>query len=181
MKRALIIGRFQPLHNGHIGILEEIACEDYDEIIVGIGSAQYAYSIKNPFSAGERFEMIKNSMKGSEKLSGNLSKFYIIPIPDIHNNMLWVAHVRSLLPGFDVVYSANPLVKRLFMDAGVPVVVHKLHNRDNLCGEHIRNIIVNSGDWRSLVPEEAAKIIDKIGGVERLKDLSLIRDAEKNL
>ena len=39
MKRGFYVGRFQPYHNGHQAVLEELA-RTCDEIIIGVGSAQ---------------------------------------------------------------------------------------------------------------------------------------------
>ncbi|HDJ89497.1 MAG TPA: nicotinamide-nucleotide adenylyltransferase, partial [Thermoprotei archaeon] len=55
--RGLFIGRFQPFHLGHFYALKWILSK-VDEVIIGIGSAQVSYTIKNPFTLGERIEMI---------------------------------------------------------------------------------------------------------------------------
>ena len=57
-KRGLLIGRMQPVHNGHIEIIKQIL-EEVDEIIIGIGSAQLSHELKNPFTAGERLSWRK--------------------------------------------------------------------------------------------------------------------------
>ncbi|MCK4971534.1 MAG: adenylyltransferase/cytidyltransferase family protein, partial [Thermoplasmata archaeon] len=36
--RALVIGRFQPFHNGHLAVVREIA-EDTEEVLIGIAAA----------------------------------------------------------------------------------------------------------------------------------------------
>ncbi|RLF50463.1 MAG: nicotinamide-nucleotide adenylyltransferase, partial [Thermoplasmata archaeon] len=53
--RVLFIGRFQPFHNGHAFVVSQF--NEY-EIIFVIGSAYNSYSFENPFTAGERCEMI---------------------------------------------------------------------------------------------------------------------------
>ena len=55
--RGLYIGRFQPYHLGHQAVLEKIA-EEMDEIVIVIGSAQESHTAENPFTSGERMEMI---------------------------------------------------------------------------------------------------------------------------
>lgn len=45
---AIYIGRFQPLHKGHEGVIEYCKA-NYDEVIVLIGSANKRRSVKNPF------------------------------------------------------------------------------------------------------------------------------------
>ena len=59
---ALVIGRFQPLHNGHLEVIRKVASE-CDRMIIGIGSAQYSHSRDNPFTAGERYLMISETVK----------------------------------------------------------------------------------------------------------------------
>src|SRR5207245_2773190 len=63
--RALFVGRFQPFHRGHLATVRRIL-ETNDEIIVGIGSAQYSHTGENPFTAGERYEMIKRALDAEE-------------------------------------------------------------------------------------------------------------------
>lgn len=50
MKRvAIYIGRFQPLHKGHIEVINHCK-KNYDEIFVFVGSSNKRRSMKNPFS-----------------------------------------------------------------------------------------------------------------------------------
>ncbi len=50
---ALLIGRFQPFHNGHLEVVKTIS-KKCDRMIIGIGSAQLSHTFENPFTAGER-------------------------------------------------------------------------------------------------------------------------------
>lgn len=109
--RGFYIGRFQPYHYGHQSVIEHIA-EEVDEIVIGIGSAQQSHSPENPYTAGERVLMITRALEHSVSLP-----FYVIPIEDIQRNALWVSHARAISPPFNVVYSSNPLVVRLFNEA----------------------------------------------------------------
>ncbi|HEC95998.1 MAG TPA: nicotinamide-nucleotide adenylyltransferase, partial [Euryarchaeota archaeon] len=108
--RALYVGRFQPFHRGHIHNVKKIL-EENDELIIGIGSAQYSHTLKNPFTCGERIEMIRRTID-------DLSRVIIIPITDLHIHALWVRHVCNIVPKFDVVYSNEPLTVRLFKEEG---------------------------------------------------------------
>ncbi len=165
-KRGLLIGRFQPFHKGHLFVVEKIL-EEVDEIIIGIGSAQISHTLENPFTAGERLMMIAKSL-----FENGINKtFYIIPIPDVNNNAIWVSHVKSLTPPFDVVYSGNPLVKRLFKEAGIEVRTPPLYNRKLFSGTEIRKRMINDEDWQSLVPKAVVSVVEEIDGVSRLKDL----------
>ncbi len=173
MKRALIIGRFQPFHLGHIKIIEEIsrAC---DEIIIGIGSSQESHTIKNPFTAGERIMMIKNSLDSSYSNLNKKINYLIIPISDVNNNSIWVSHVSSLVPKFHVVYSGNNLVKRLFKEAGFLVMEQKNYDRHEYSGTEIRERIIKGIEWEYLVPNSVVEIINEISGVERIRELAVV-------
>jgi len=116
--KALFIGRFQPFHSGHLDAIKQIS---QGEIIIGIGSSQYSDTEDNPFSFGEREKMIKKSLAG---LSIN---YRIIAIPDIHDAKNWVAHVKNIVGDFDVVYTGNELVKKLFEEGGHKVVQLKIN------------------------------------------------------
>ncbi len=161
MKRGFYIGRFQPYHNGHHEVLEHIA-QEVDEIIIGIGSAQLSHMIDNPFTAGERVLMITRA------LSSLGCPYYVIPIEDIKRNSLWVAHVQSMAPPFDLCYSSNPLVVRLFSEAGVKVQSPAMYERDTLSGTKIRERILIGKPWKQLLPPAVVQVIKEIDGAERL-------------
>ena len=54
---AVLIGRFQPVHKGH-GFLIEQALLKAKKLVIVIGSSFAARSLRNPFSAQERKDMI---------------------------------------------------------------------------------------------------------------------------
>ena len=165
MKRGFYIGRFQPYHNGHHEVLEHIAGE-VDEIIIGIGSAQLSHMVDNPFTAGERILMITRA------LASLGVPYYVIPIEDIKRNSLWVAHVQSMAPPFDLCYSSNPLVVRLFREAGVKVQSPAMYERDTLSGTHIRERILGGKPWKMLLPPAVVQVIKEIDGAERLRHIA---------
>jgi nicotinamide-nucleotide adenylyltransferase len=167
MKRGFYIGRFQPYHNGHQSVLEHIAGE-VDEIIIGVGSAQLSHQVDNPFTAGERVLMITRS------LASLSCPFYVIPIEDIQRNALWIAHVRSMTPPFDICYSSNPLVVQLFGEAGITVQSPAMYERETLSGTEIRRRILNKEPWKALAPPSVVQVLKEIDGTGRL--LQIARD-----
>jgi len=64
-KTSVFIGRFQPVHNAHIQIIEQ-ALKVSETVIVSVGSAHKPKTIKNPWTTKERIDMIKRALK--EKL-----------------------------------------------------------------------------------------------------------------
>ncbi|PSP15389.1 nicotinamide-nucleotide adenylyltransferase [Halobacteriales archaeon QH_10_67_13] len=164
-ERGFFIGRFQPVHDGHLQLIEQIAGE-VDELVVGIGSAGDSHSVGDPFTAGERVMMVTKSL---ESLSITT---YAVPIEDLNRNAVWVSHVQSMAPRFDVAYSNNPLVVQLFTEAGVEVRSTGLYDRDHLKGSKIRQLMIDGDDWRQYVPAAVEDVIEEIRGVERLRQVA---------
>ncbi|GAA0653257.1 nicotinamide-nucleotide adenylyltransferase [Salarchaeum japonicum] len=165
MTRGFYIGRFQPYHEGHHRVVEAIS-DEVDELVVGVGSGDKSHSTRNPFTAGERVMMITKALVDVDVVT------YVVPIEDINRNAVWVSHVQSMTPKFDVAYSNNPLVIRLFGEAGVEVRQSPMFERDVLEGTEIRNRMVQDEDWRELVPDPVAGVIDEIDGIERIRQVS---------
>lgn len=167
--RGILIGRMQPVHNGHMQVISKIL-EEVDEIIIGIGSAQLSHELKDPFTAGERIVMISQALADAGVDS---SRYYIIPMQDINFNAIWVSHVKMLTPPFSIVYSGNPLVKQLFSEEGFEVRQPPLYDRIHLSGTEVRKRILEDNDWQELVPKATADVIAEINGIERIKNLSV--------
>ncbi|MCL2032747.1 MAG: nicotinamide-nucleotide adenylyltransferase [Methanomassiliicoccaceae archaeon] len=163
---SLMVGRFQPLHNGHLEVIRKCAAES-ENLTIGIGSAQYSHERDNPFTAGERYLMIDEVMKDE-----GITNYCIVPIEDINRYSLWVAQVESLSPPFSIVYSNNPLTRRLFREAGYELRETPLYNREVYSGTAVRKKMIEGDDWRPLVPRKVAEVIDYMDGVERLREIS---------
>jgi len=163
--RALMVGRFQPFHNGHLSLVQQIF-EECDELIIAIGSAQFNYIYKDPFTAGERILMIHASLVDS---GIDLSKCYIIPVVNDENNARWFAHLKSMVPHFNVLYSGNEFVMTITSESTIkqPNFV----NKNEYNGTNIRKLMVTSRNWKKLVPNAVFLIIEKINGVKRVRTL----------
>lgn len=167
---SLVVGRFQPLHQGHMDVIRKCASES-EHLVIGIGSAQSSHDPNDPFTAGERYLMINNSLEDE-----GIRNYSIVPMEDLNRYSVWVAHVVSMAPPFKRVYTNNPLTKRLFEEAGFEVRNSPLYNRSVYSGTEIRRRMVQGEEWRSLVPKAVAEVIDDIDGVGRLKDITGGRD-----
>ncbi|HHD15136.1 MAG TPA: nicotinamide-nucleotide adenylyltransferase [Euryarchaeota archaeon] len=165
--RGLFIGRFQPLHNGHISIMEA-AMKDVDELVVVIGSAESSHTLKDPFTAGERMEMLL----GTCMELGWGERVTVVPVRDVNRYSIWADHVLSYIPGIDVVYSNNALTAMLFREKGFEVRSTPLVDRNVLSGVRIRRMMVEGEDWEVLVPPVVVRIITELDGVRRMKELS---------
>lgn len=166
-KRGLFLGRFNPFHLGHLMAVKEILDKE-EELIIAIGTTQHSHSLENPFTAGERVLMIHAAMKEA-KIS--LDRLFIVTIPDIFRNSVWVSHLRSYCPPFSCVYTNNSLTKRLFNEAGSKVLSTGPFNRDDFKGSQIRDLMVNGDEWKFMVPNAVLKVIESIDGLNRLQDI----------
>lgn len=167
--RGILIGRMQPVHKGHMQVINKIL-EEVDEIILGIGSAQLSHDRKNPFTAGERVVMLKKALVEYEI---DPSRYYIIPMEDINFNAIWPSHVKMMTPPFSIVYSGNSLVKQLFKENGIDVKNPPLYDRLHLSGTEVRKRMIEKSNWKELVPNATVNVVNEINGLERLKNLSI--------
>ena len=168
VKRGIFVGRFQPFHKGHLKVAKDIL-EKVDELVIVVGSTQYSHRLDNPFTAGERITMIRRAM---EEGGIEPSRYWIVPVPDVHVHMIWVAQVVGYSPKFDVVYTNEPLSRRLFIEAGFKVESVPFHKREVYSATEIRKRMLNEEKWEELVPKSVAHFIKEIDGVARLRDLT---------
>ena len=166
-KSGLMVGRFQPFHNGHLNLANQIL-EDCEEMIIAIGSAQFNYTFTNPFTAGERIYIIHESLVESKI---DLKRVYIVPIMNLENNAIWVQHLRSMLPKFDTLYSGNKFVLELLSRSSESfnVLTPKFHDQSNCNGTNIRMNIVMGKEWKGYVPNAVYRIISEVNGIHRIK------------
>ena len=166
--RGLLMGRFQPFHLGHLALVKQILSE-CGEVIIAVTGSQFNYIEKDPFTSGERIEMIHNSLKED---GIDLSQCFIIAIENQENNVTWSSYLKSILPKFDKVYSGNDYVTMLLADSGHLVVSPKFIDRENYNATKIRNMIAKDEDWQKFIPPAVANIIKRIDGVSRLQIIS---------
>lgn len=141
------------------------------ELIIVIGSAQFNYIIKDPFTVGERIWMLRETLREG---GVDLSRIIIVPIPNIENNAAWFSYLRSYIPPFQVAYTGNPFVAMLLREAGIEIRQQPLYDRQKYSSTRIRELIIKGdSEWERLVPMSVVKIIKEINGTERLKIITL--------
>ncbi|RMF04963.1 nicotinamide-nucleotide adenylyltransferase [Candidatus Woesearchaeota archaeon] len=154
MKAVLFLGRFQPFHNGHLKVLEELA-EKYDKVVIAIGSRQHSRTKENPFSFEERRRVIEQIVKNR-----GIKNAEITGIDDINRNEEYVAHVEKHAR-FDAVATGNELVKKLFREKGYRII--ELPRYYELHAENLRKKVMEGNDFSEDVPEEVAEFLKEKG------------------
>ncbi|MHA1472146.1 MAG: nicotinamide-nucleotide adenylyltransferase [Promethearchaeota archaeon] len=165
---ALFVGRFQPLHHGHIYMLNKIL-KSYKKIKIGVGSSQLSKSEINPFTYKERVNFITSALN---KRGIDAQRFNIYPIPDIFNASEWVNHVTSIVGNFDTLFSNSDWVRHLFQNAGYTVGEKIGIFKKKYSASNVRKLISkDKRNWTTLVPKEVVNLIKDYDGIERIRIL----------
>ena len=167
VRRGLYVGRFQPFHSGHLHAIVD-ALEEVDELVILIGSAQYSHNVTNPFTAGERLVMVREALEEAGVVG---SRVWVVPVPDVHLHMMWVSSVVGYTPGFEVVFTNEPLTRRLFKEAGFKVRAIRFFERKEYSSTLVREKMLEDRGWEKLVPKSVAIFIKEIDGISRMQDL----------
>ncbi len=134
-----------------------------------MGSAQHSHTHENPFTAGERITMIRHALRDAKV---DPARYSIIPLPDAEFHKVWVAHLLSQTPDFQVAFTNEPLTARLLKEAKVPVEKIPFFNRARFSSTEVRTRMVKGTDWASLTPKSVAAYLDSIDAVNRIKEIS---------
>lgn len=87
----VFIGRFQPFHLAHMQTIE-IALQQSHKVIIALGSAQSERSIKNPFLAQEREQMILSNFSQEDQ-----QRIVFVHVIDVYDDQKWVKLVKDLV------------------------------------------------------------------------------------
>jgi nicotinamide-nucleotide adenylyltransferase len=165
---GLYVGRFQPFHLGHLEAVKHILGK-VDELVVVVGSAHDSHTIDNPFTAGERITMIRLALKEA-KIDAN--RYTVLPLPDAEFHKVWVSHLLSQTPSFDLVFTNEPLTGRLLKEAGMRVEKIPMFNRGAFTATEVRKRIIEGKNWEELLPKSVAAYVKQIKGEERMREIT---------
>ena len=156
MTRAVYLGRFQPLHEGHKKVIEKYQ-DEFDDFALVIGSADESRTEENPLTVEEREEVIRECFPEVEILYKN----------DHENDEQWAKDLEEKVDA-DVVISQNDLVKQLVREyTNMEVEEQELYDPEIYSGTEVRRRIKSGEEWRYLVPKCAKQKIENL--VETVK------------
>lgn len=88
MKVRIVIGRFQPLHNGHVNLINA-ACSDTDKTVIIVGSSDKYGTKSNPFTFQQR-EALLRSLYIDPSID-------VLPLPDHVDDEKWLESLVTLV------------------------------------------------------------------------------------
>lgn len=97
MKVGIFIGRFQPIHSGHIHALG-VASSQVSKLYILVGSANQCRSIKNPWTYDERVNMIRSKL-----WTNHITNIEIVPLNDYpYSDTQWMSDVRATIEHYNM-------------------------------------------------------------------------------
>ncbi|TFG18485.1 MAG: hypothetical protein EU530_09250 [Promethearchaeota archaeon] len=155
---GLIIGRFQPLHNGHVYLFKK-ALEIVECLKIGVGSSQMSNQPKNPFSFNDR-QMFIEAALNDENIAP--TDFEVYPIPDLFNFEKWMESIFLIVQNFDVIFTNNLWIGRLIQKRGKILIYGLKYNISKFNGTNIRELMRKGNlEWKSLVPSSIIPFLEQ--------------------
>ena len=142
MKIGILVGRFQPLHKGHIEAIE-FAENNSDKLYIIVGSAEKSNQKRNPFTFEERKKMIE------------------LAIID-----------RKVHESITIVPINAEVTEKLFNKDEAKVINVPLLDRNALSATEVRRRLELDEKWETLVIPTVADYLKKIKAVKRIKSIT---------
>jgi cytidyltransferase-like protein len=182
MVRTVVLGRFQPFHCGHEGVVKAaLAHTESDEVVIAIGSSTAEASMRNPWSVSEREAMIRAWASGV-CTDADAARLTYCHVPDINDPPAWVKHA-TIIHGEGVLMTSDEETAMLYEAAGWAVVRVPLEARRNREGWRVREtarMLSTVGDDDAvrtvLGPNVPAPVIDWMIEHDALYRLSLLHE-----
>ena len=153
-KIALIVGRFQPFHKGHLFLIKK-AIDMADKVIIGIGSANIV-DVNNPINFETRKKIIK-AVFYKERIEQKLLK--IVPLDDFFDDQKWLFNLKKQVGEFDLALGHNQWTNNILKKAGYMVLKVDYYNREKFEGWRIRKLIKEGKTWQERVPKYLIKFV----------------------
>ena len=180
MKHAVIVGRFQPFHKGHLEAVKN-ASEEYEKVAVGVFvSKEIRDNSKvmeptrfgkenNPFTLEETKEMVESAVRDIRNVT--VFEFYS---PTLHSEELFRKNLP--FPSEETIFLTaikdEKEKRKVEMMKEYDLKVGEIKITTPYSAEDVRKSLA-SGDrkWREMVPDAVRDILIKINAEERLKNI----------
>lgn len=137
MVRTVVLGRFQPFHCGHEGLVKAaLGHAESDEVVIAVGSSNAEASMRNPWSADEREAMIR-AWASDACTEADAARLRFCHVPDINDPPAWVQHATTF-HGEGVLLTSDEDTAVLYEASGWTVVRVPLESRRDREGWRVR-------------------------------------------
>lgn len=101
---AVLIGRFQPVHSGHLALLHA-ALAQARQVVVVVGSAFQARTPKNPFTWPERAALLRACLPEDVQ-----ARLHVLPMRDFYDEPRWAQAVQAAVHTVAAAQTAQPRI-----------------------------------------------------------------------
>lgn len=169
-KKAVFVGRFQPLHRGHLEAIKWILAQSKQLKIV-IGSMQEFGQANNPLEYADRKKMLEIALAAE-----GLKNCEISGLPDFGNDAAWarkLLEAAGLKAEAAVLVSLNDWAKSCAKKIAVEVADQPVFC-DNLSATQVRQTIFAGSDWKNLVPAAVFDYLQNQGLARKIADCQVL-------
>jgi len=166
----VFVGRFQPLHNGHLEVIKWISRQAKEFFIV-IGSMQESGTAANPLDFKERKEIIEKTLAAS-----GVKNFKIFGLPDFLNDVAWGKKLAEILnnpPDKLVLVTRNDWSAACARKTAIKVAGHSIFGQ-GLTATQVRQSIAAAMPWKEMVPPVVSEFLQNNGGDKRIAQAQIL-------
>lgn len=158
---GVVIGRFQPVHNGHKSLLDA-ALAGARMVICIVGSTQEQRTLRNPFTFEERAQLIRSSYDNATN-----ERLLILPLADGPDDHEWAMSVAKIvahysLPGSrTAVYGHHKDASSSYLDWFPQWEAVECQPHPRADGASVRDYLFDGAHeaWQQMVPDAVARIL----------------------
>lgn len=155
-RTALVVGRFQPFHTGHLYLLKK-AFSLAEELVIAIGSSN-VHNNDNPLTYEQRVQMLKIVLE-RENLQDRIKK--VVPSPDFPDDEQWRNTLLENAGEFQISLGNNDWTNSVLASAGYEVLTVPHLDREIFQGQYIRKLFREHKNWQERVPEYLQEYIQQ--------------------
>ncbi len=165
--RGFLVGRFQPLHLGHIELIKSVLkIPALHELIIAIANVEQEQTLSNPFTFAERAWMVRTTLSDLIPTMG--TEISVVPLPYVYPPDRFVPSILDQFGPIDLLISNNDWVRAQFQNiSGIRLHPKIFFHRDQFRGGKIRELMAKGDDsWKFVVPALVVKYLS-----ERVKQI----------
>ena len=168
-KEVVFVGRFQPLHRGHLEAIKWILAQSKRLKIV-IGSMQEFGQADNPLEFADRKRILELALA-----EAGVKNCEMCGLPDFYNDAAWtqkMLEITGLKAGETVLVSLNDWAKSCAKKIGIEAADQPVFC-GNLSATQVRQTIFAGANWKNLVPPAVFDCLQNEGLAQKIADCQI--------